>query len=181
MCRGSEPADAAVLPPATLLPPLRACQLAAASHSACSRSLSQVDADVQPNYVRVTTGHAIHEGRKKSYLQLLLPSEVLTDSSSAKRSATTGHLLLTCPKLHPVVVSKAPQPKKQAKALAAPPATSGMLAPPPATPGASLKGAVDVRSIVASSPARSSGEAAAALKPTLGPDFDDEDEVPPLM
>ena len=58
---------------------------------------------MQPTYVRVEA--------KKNTLQLLLPCEVLTDSSVAKRSQTTGHLLLTCPKLHPVVQSKAPTKK----------------------------------------------------------------------
>jgi len=135
---------------------------------------AQVDADVQPTYVRITA--------KKNTLQLVLPAEVLTDSSNAKRSATTGHLLLTCPKLHPVVTSKAPQPKKPPpKAIAAPPTAAGLLAAP-AEPGSQLKGAVDIRGIVPTGPGRAaSDEAAAALKPTLGPDFDDEDDVPPLM
>ena len=115
-------------------------------------------------------------------VQLVLPAEVLTDSSNAKRSSTTGHLLLTCPKLHPVVTSKAPQPKKPPpKAIAAPPTAAGLLAPP-AEPGSQLKGSVDIRGIVPGGPGgAASGEAAPAIKPALGPDFDDEDEVPPLM
>ena len=45
-----------------------------------------------------------------------------------------------------------------------------------------LKGAVDVAGIVKDNPnSKARGEAAEAIKPTLGPDFDDEDEVPPLM
>merc|ERR1711988_1470670 len=89
---------------------------------------AQVDADVQPIYVRVTA--------KKNVMQLLLPAEVLTDASVAKRSATTGHLLLTCPKLCPVVVSKAPQEKKKVaakKALEA--AATPMLRAPSSLPG----------------------------------------------
>ena len=134
----------------------------------------QVDADIQPTWVRVTA--------KKNTLQLLLPAEVLTDSSNAKRSATTGHLLLTCPKLHPVVSSKAPQPKKPPpKAIFAPQTAAGLLAPP-AEPGSQLKGSVNIRGIVPTGPgSAASAEAAEAIKPTLGPDFDDEDEVPPLM
>ena len=129
---------------------------------------------MQPLYVRITA--------KKNIMQLLLPAEVLTDSSNAKRSATTGHLLLTCPKLHPIEVSKAPQPKKEKpKALTQPPSASGLLEPPKEAPGASLKGSVDIRGIVPDGPNKADGEAAAAMKPTLGPDFDDEDEVPALM
>lgn len=66
---------------------------------------AQIDADVQPLHVRVRV--------KAHALQLLLPAEVLVDASKAERSATTGHLLLTCPKVHPIVVSKAPKPKRE--------------------------------------------------------------------
>jgi len=136
---------------------------------------AQIDADVQPTYVRITA--------KKQTLQLVLPDEVLTDSSVAKRSATTGHLLLTCPKIHPVVVSKAPQPKRaQPKALGQSGGTAGLLPAPPAAPGSSLKGAVDIRSIVATPGGGGGGGAPPeALKPVLGPDFDEEEEVPPLL
>jgi len=139
---------------------------------------------VQPNYVRVQAGQAIKEGRDKNTLQLVLPSEVLVDSSSAKRSATTGHLLLTCPKMHPVVTSKAPQKKKVAQRIAASAPASGML-PAPSAPGATLKAMAPgehVRSIVSSAKqGKSASEPAPALKPVLGPDFDDEEEVPPLL
>ena len=52
---------------------------------------SLVDVDVQPYYVRVTL--------KGKILQLRLHSEVKPDSSSAKRSQVTGHLLVTMPKV----------------------------------------------------------------------------------
>ena len=135
----------------------------------------QVDADVQPTYVRVSA--------KKQTLQLVLPTEVLTDSSNAARSGTTGHLLLTCPKMHPVVKSKAPAKKKDVQKLESKVATAGMLtAPKELTAEERLKGAVDVAGIVKDNPnSKARGEAAEAIKPTLGPDFDDEDEVPPLM
>ena len=48
---------------------------------------------MEPTYIRVMA--------KKHTLQLLLPAEVLTDASTAQRSATTGHLVLTCPKVPP--------------------------------------------------------------------------------
>lgn len=134
----------------------------------------QVDVDTQPTHVCVKA--------KKNILQLLLPAEVLIDASTCKRSATTGHLLLTCPKLHPIVTSQAPRPKKKQTAALPQPASSGpsgLLAQPPSAPGANLKGAVDVRSIVKT--AGKTAEPAPAIAPSLGPDFDDEDEVPPLM
>ncbi|KAI0209882.1 tilB-like [Lamellibrachia satsuma] len=56
---------------------------------------SLCDVDVQPTYVRVTL--------KGKILQLVLSEEVKPDSSEAKRSQTTGHLLITMPKVNPVV------------------------------------------------------------------------------
>ena len=63
---------------------------------------AQVDADVQPTYVRVVA--------KKNTLQLVLPSEVLTDSSSLQRSSTTGHLLIT-----PCLLYTSPSPRDRQK------------------------------------------------------------------
>uniref|UniRef100_A0A8C7ZLE0 Leucine-rich repeat-containing protein 6 n=1 Tax=Oryzias sinensis TaxID=183150 RepID=A0A8C7ZLE0_9TELE len=50
---------------------------------------SLIDADVQPTYVRVSV--------KGKIFQIVLPAEVKPDSSTAQRSQTTGHLLLTMP------------------------------------------------------------------------------------
>ena len=134
---------------------------------------------MQPTYVRVTA--------KKNVLQLVLPSEVLTDASIAKRSSTTGHLLLTCPKLCPVVVSKAPVEKKKAQreALKASQLPTPMLQAP-AEPGAALKplsSADGIHSIVTKpgeAPKPKSGTKA-EMRPQLGPDFEIEDDVPPLL
>ena len=52
---------------------------------------SLLDVDVQPKYVRVTL--------KGKVLQLVLPEDVASDSSTAKRSQTTGHLVITMPKV----------------------------------------------------------------------------------
>uniref|UniRef100_A0A8C5NQU1 Leucine-rich repeat-containing protein 6 n=1 Tax=Junco hyemalis TaxID=40217 RepID=A0A8C5NQU1_JUNHY len=51
---------------------------------------SLLDVDVQPTYVRVLV--------KGKPFQLVLPEEVKPDSSCAKRSQTTGHLVVTMPK-----------------------------------------------------------------------------------
>nr|XP_002131587.1 protein tilB homolog [Ciona intestinalis]XP_026691423.1 protein tilB homolog [Ciona intestinalis] len=54
---------------------------------------SLIEADVQPWYVQVTM--------KGQLLQLSLLEEVKPDSSTAKRSQITGHLIVTMPKLDP--------------------------------------------------------------------------------
>lgn len=56
---------------------------------------SLIDVDVQPTYVRVTV--------KGKVFQLALSDEVNPDSSSAKRSQTTGHLIISMPKVRQVV------------------------------------------------------------------------------
>eukprot|EP00002_Diphylleia_rotans_P023053 TRINITY_DN4530_c0_g1_i1.p1 TRINITY_DN4530_c0_g1~~TRINITY_DN4530_c0_g1_i1.p1 ORF type:complete len:383 (+),score=93.72 TRINITY_DN4530_c0_g1_i1:43-1191(+) len=61
-------------------------------------STSLIDADVQPTFVKVTI--------KGKILQLLTPEEVRPDASKAERSQTTGHLLLTMPKLKVVTKAK---------------------------------------------------------------------------
>ncbi|XP_062371641.1 dynein axonemal assembly factor 11 [Sardina pilchardus] len=53
---------------------------------------SLMEVDVQPTYLRVAV--------KGKVFQLVLPAEVKTDSSTAQRSQTTGHLLITMPKAH---------------------------------------------------------------------------------
>ncbi|XP_078073187.1 dynein axonemal assembly factor 11 isoform X2 [Mustelus asterias] len=59
---------------------------------------SLLDIDVQPTHVCVMV--------KGKVFQLVLPKEVNPDSSSAKRSQTTGHLLVTMPKTQEMVKAK---------------------------------------------------------------------------
>ncbi|OCT77178.1 hypothetical protein XELAEV_18032374mg [Xenopus laevis] len=59
---------------------------------------SLVDVDVQPSYIKVLV--------KEKPFQLVLPAEVKPDSSSAKRSQTTGHLVVTMPKAIGVIQTK---------------------------------------------------------------------------
>ena len=76
----------------------------------CSKFLdtSLIDADIHPGFVRVEI--------KKKVLQLLLPCDCRTDTSSVQRSTTTGALLLRCPKVNPTMrripkpVGVAPEP-----------------------------------------------------------------------
>ncbi|GAA6229466.1 protein tilB homolog [Lates japonicus] len=51
---------------------------------------SLIDMDVQPTYIRVSV--------KGKIFQMVLPAEVKPDSSTAQRSQTTGHLVLTMPR-----------------------------------------------------------------------------------
>jgi protein TilB len=53
--------------------------------------ISLINVDIQPSYVRVTL--------KGKALQLALTEEVKPDSSTAKRSTTTGYLVITMPKV----------------------------------------------------------------------------------
>ncbi|XP_068840069.1 dynein axonemal assembly factor 11 isoform X1 [Capricornis sumatraensis] len=57
---------------------------------------SLIDVDVQPTYVRVMV--------KGKPFQLVLPAEVKPDSSFAKRSQTTGHLVVCMPKVGEVII-----------------------------------------------------------------------------
>ena len=54
---------------------------------------SLIDVDAQPNYVRVTV--------KGKIFQMALNDEIHVSASTSKRSQTTGHLLITMPKLNP--------------------------------------------------------------------------------
>ncbi|XP_029447906.1 protein tilB homolog [Rhinatrema bivittatum] len=59
---------------------------------------SLVDIDVQPTYILIMV--------KSKPFQLVLPAEVKPDSSSAKRSQTTGHLVITMPKATEIIMTK---------------------------------------------------------------------------
>ena len=64
---------------------------------------SLISVDIQPNYVRVTL--------KGKSLQLALNHEIKPDSSTAKRSQTTGYLVIQMPKVNPVIRA---QPEEKA-------------------------------------------------------------------
>ena len=78
---------------------------------ACYKYLdtSQIDVDVQPTYVRVTMKgkviqlvllEEVSPVRISHILSELICESLWQDSSSAKRSETTGHLVITMPKVH---------------------------------------------------------------------------------
>ncbi|XP_028646719.2 dynein axonemal assembly factor 11 [Erpetoichthys calabaricus] len=68
---------------------------------------SLIDVDIQPSYVRIKV--------KGKVFQLVLPTEVKPDSSCAKRSQTTGHLVITMPKALDIIKTrlKESSPSKQ--------------------------------------------------------------------
>lgn len=59
---------------------------------------SLIDVDVQTKYVRVTI--------KEKIFQVVLFQEISPDASTARRSETTGHLVLTLPHLKPILTGK---------------------------------------------------------------------------
>nr|XP_033789506.1 protein tilB homolog isoform X4 [Geotrypetes seraphini] len=63
---------------------------------------SLVHVDVQPTYIRVTV--------KNKLFQFVFPTEVKPDGSSAKRSQTTGHLVITMPKATEIIKTKFKKP-----------------------------------------------------------------------
>ena len=56
-------------------------------------SSSLIDVDIHPTYISVVI--------KSKVLRLCLPAEVKSEASTAQRSTTTGHLLITMPKCDP--------------------------------------------------------------------------------
>ncbi|XP_044863631.1 dynein axonemal assembly factor 11 isoform X3 [Mauremys mutica] len=63
---------------------------------------SLIDVDVQPTHLRVMV--------KDKPFQLVLPAEVKPDSSSAKRSQTTGHLVISMPKVQEIIMANRKTP-----------------------------------------------------------------------
>ncbi|XP_043991185.1 dynein axonemal assembly factor 11 isoform X1 [Gambusia affinis] len=66
---------------------------------------SLMDVDVQPTYARVSV--------KGKMFQVVLPAEVKPDSSTARRSQTTGHLVLTMPRAEGELRVKKPVPRQR--------------------------------------------------------------------
>ncbi|CAO2602138.1 Dynein axonemal assembly factor 11, partial [Lemmus lemmus] len=138
---------------------------------------SLIEVDVQPTYVRVMV--------KGKPFQLALSAEVQPDKSSAKRSQTTGHLLICMPKIGEMITGgqRTPTPvkssldsgreqvknrKKQTERLEVDP---------------SKHSCPDVTTIVQEKkhkPKRTDSHA--QVVPSMeDPDFDDNPEVPPLI
>ncbi|KAM8784754.1 dynein axonemal assembly factor 11 [Rhynchonycteris naso] len=138
---------------------------------------SLINVDVQPTYVRVMV--------KGKPFQLVLPAEVKPDSSSAKRSQTTGHLVVCMPKVGEVITGGQRTPKPGTSI----PDNSGELANKRSKQTEKLEvdpskhSFPDVANIVQGkthTPKRVQLEP--KVPPSEGdPDFEDNPEVPPLI
>jgi len=137
---------------------------------------SNLDCDVQPNYVKLTI--------KGKIFQLELPVEVNGDSSTAKRSQTTGHLLITMPKVKPIIRPKPLQNSNKNSKPKKENSESNFL-----EVDASAKKGVDVGNIVADNEAKRN-KAAQPFGSKIrrqditerenSADFEDDPDVPPL-
>uniref|UniRef100_A0A4Y0BLX1 U2A'/phosphoprotein 32 family A C-terminal domain-containing protein n=1 Tax=Anopheles funestus TaxID=62324 RepID=A0A4Y0BLX1_ANOFN len=115
---------------------------------------SLVDVDAQPNYVRVTV--------KGKVFQLALKHDIQTDRSTCQRSQTTGHMLVTMPKLHPERTIKPTTGKQTVSA-------SGVKTVSRSRNDTDLTGTVNIRNICNST---------SNTKPSP---INEEDEVPDLI
>ncbi|KAJ8268066.1 hypothetical protein COCON_G00132380 [Conger conger] len=142
---------------------------------------SLLDVDVQPTYIRVTV--------KGKIFQLELPAEVRPDSSLAKRSQSTGHLLVTMPKIQGEV-----KPKKTALRLYKPSQsnevpsekTRKITGPEKLEVDPSKRSCVDLANIVPKEKPASQGPLKLQRPPLTGvngnsEDFEDDPDVPPLV
>ncbi|XP_032826407.2 dynein axonemal assembly factor 11 [Petromyzon marinus] len=151
---------------------------------------SLIDVDVQPNYARVTV--------KGKVFQLVLPEEVQPDRSLAQRSQTTGHMLLTMPKvkevIKPEVVKPKPCVKNHPKEECTSPTTSNRgdssqgSAQQHLEVDPSARRGIDVATIVRDAGRGATGRAPpsqpppfAVALPAEDPAFVDDPDVPPLI
>ncbi|KAM5158397.1 dynein axonemal assembly factor 11 [Mantella aurantiaca] len=139
---------------------------------------SLVDVDVQPSYVRVMV--------KNKPFQLVLPGEVKADSSAAKRSQTTGHLVVTMPKASELIqkkqmISPGAKATECIKVKSSNVRRSEKLEVDP-----DVYSFPDVTSIIQEKPSRGQGplqlhNCRAKEEKQKDDDFTDNDEVPPLL
>ncbi|XP_041046453.1 protein tilB homolog isoform X3 [Carcharodon carcharias] len=140
---------------------------------------SLLDIDVQPTYVRVMV--------KRKVFQLVLPEEVKPDSSSAKRSQTTGHLLVTMPKTQEMVKAKPKSTSRTRSATSTKPHphvtrtiqdNEKLEVDPSKHLSIDLSNIVTERKSVAQGPLKFQQQ---KMRERNSADFQDNPEVPPLM
>ncbi|XP_075406688.1 dynein axonemal assembly factor 11 isoform X1 [Tenrec ecaudatus] len=140
---------------------------------------SLIDVDVQPTYVRVTV--------KGKPFQLVLPAEVRPDSSSARRSQTTGHLVICMPKAGGVLAGSRRASKSVKTAPQSPPEQTSPrgqhMERLEVDPG--KRSFPDVANIVQEKghrPGRGrAGPQSVPRDEEPDPDFDDNPDIPPLI
>ncbi|XP_014891621.1 dynein axonemal assembly factor 11 isoform X2 [Poecilia latipinna] len=137
---------------------------------------SLMDVDVQPTYARVSV--------KGKMFQVVLPAEVKPDSSTARRSQTTGHLVLTMPRAEGELRGQKPVPRRRRDAPSRSSAEDRNRKdkiPERLEVDPSKRKSVDITNIVSE---RSSGEDLQEkrdLTAELPEGFMDDPEVPPLI
>ncbi|XP_033181547.1 dynein axonemal assembly factor 11 isoform X2 [Mastacembelus armatus] len=146
---------------------------------------SLMDVDVQPTYVRVSV--------KGKIFQVVLPAEVKPDSSTAQRSQTTGHLVLTMPRAEGEIkvttsVSRPPRARQNRRSSSAQDAQRKNDVPERLEVDPSKHTGLDLANIVP----RPSAKAGPLETPRTGPPaatgdcsfsegFVDDPDVPPLI
>lgn len=141
---------------------------------------SRLDVDVQTTYIRVTV--------KGKTFQLVLPSEVKPDSSTAKRSQITGHLVVTMPKAVEVVGPRPTLPRPVKSAPDKAPTDNTRMAKqmerlevdPSKHSRINLENIVKKEKPVAQGPLKLHRPAMLESLCSTG-DFDDDSDVPPLI
>ncbi|KAM3603943.1 uncharacterized protein V6R79_004402 [Siganus canaliculatus] len=131
---------------------------------------SLIDVDVQPTFARVCV--------KGKMFQLVLPAEVKPDSSTAQRSQTTGHLVLTMPRAGGEISAAVPRHRRS-------PPDTNRRPPGPGVPeildvDPSRRRTVDLANIVPR-PDATVRHAPEALRPVPAEGFQDDPDVPPLI
>ncbi|KAF1383199.1 hypothetical protein PFLUV_G00128840 [Perca fluviatilis] len=146
---------------------------------------SLIGVDVQPTYARVTV--------KGKIFQMVLPAEVKPDSSTAQRSQTTGHLVLTMPRAEgeiKVTKSVPPLPRaRQSKCSASPEDNKRRAGVPERLEvDPSRRTVLDLADIVPRRSANKGPLEASRMAPPPPPDhsrfshgFVDDPDVPPLV
>eukprot|EP00242_Pyramimonas_sp_CCMP2087_P004427 CAMPEP_0198204380 /NCGR_PEP_ID=MMETSP1445-20131203/7783_1 /TAXON_ID=36898 /ORGANISM="Pyramimonas sp., Strain CCMP2087" /LENGTH=434 /DNA_ID=CAMNT_0043876237 /DNA_START=163 /DNA_END=1467 /DNA_ORIENTATION=- len=138
--------------------------------------ISLVDVDIQPHWVRM-----LCKGR---LLQLELFEEVNPDQSNAQRSHTTGHLVITMPKVKEFHTTA--KPKQDFKAPPVQKVSVGnkgsVLTPPYKAPGLNSISGTSVANIMGGRKEIGRCDMKAVQTNKIGnDDSDSDDEVPPLM
>ncbi|XP_069367536.1 dynein axonemal assembly factor 11 isoform X2 [Paralichthys olivaceus] len=141
---------------------------------------SLVDVDVQPTYVRVSV--------KGKIFQMVLPAEVKPDSSTAQRSQTTGHLVLTMPRAEGEIKVTKTVPRPPRRSSSPQGSKRNNDAPERLDVDPARHTALDLGSIVSGRKARRGPVEASGAAPPAAADhcsfsegFVDDPEVPPLI
>uniref|UniRef100_A0A8D2J7R8 Leucine-rich repeat-containing protein 6 n=1 Tax=Varanus komodoensis TaxID=61221 RepID=A0A8D2J7R8_VARKO len=142
---------------------------------------SLLDVDIQPTYIRVMV--------KGKPFQLVLPAEVKPDSSTARRSQTTGHLVISLPKAQEIIMasqkaSTPPKPsdtKKLQRNLRGNECTEKLEVDPSKYSFPDVTNIVQEKDRTGQGPLRLQQQKVTDIKNTSASFDDDHPEVPPLI